>query len=59
MVLVGAGFVCNKASVLREMTKREQSVLIPYMFMFIMKCPYCVVDAELDPVSISQEHAAS
>lgn len=60
MVPVGADFLCNKAAVLREITKGERAVcVVHYTFTFIVKCPYCVVDAEPDPVGVSQEHAAS
>jgi hypothetical protein len=33
--------------------------LVPCTFAFVMKRQYRVADAELDPVGVSQEHAAS
>ena len=38
---------------------RRTVFLVPYTFVFVMRRRCCVVDAELDPVSVSQEHAAT
>lgn len=58
MVPVGARSLCNKATVLRAVTTGN-SIFSAVTFVFVMKHQYCVVDAELDPVGVSQEHAAS
>jgi len=58
VVPVGALSLCNKATVLRAVTMGN-SIFSAVTCAFVMKRQYCVVDAELDPVGISQEHAAS